>query len=90
MAVSRGRVELSRKQENLADGEGRGTGRLVLVLKSMSKRASEKRNFDDQIRSPRPELLPDKKDLLPRLDRRRRLADCPARHRAPEIPALLP
>ena len=26
------RVEISRKQENLADGEGRGTGRLVLVL----------------------------------------------------------
>ena len=27
------RVELSQKQENLADVEGRGTGRLVLVLK---------------------------------------------------------
>lgn len=25
------RVEISRKQENLADGDGRGTGRLVLV-----------------------------------------------------------
>jgi hypothetical protein len=34
------RVELSRKQENLADGEGRGTGRLVLVLKPMPKRVT--------------------------------------------------
>lgn len=32
------RVEMSGKQENLADGEGRGTGRLVLVLKPMPKR----------------------------------------------------
>jgi hypothetical protein len=34
------RVEPSRKQENLADGEGGGTGRLVLVLKPMPKRVS--------------------------------------------------
>jgi hypothetical protein len=34
------RVEVSRKQENLADGEGRGTGRLVLVLKPMPKRVT--------------------------------------------------
>ena len=34
------RVEISRKQENLADGEGRGTGRLVLVLKPMPKRVT--------------------------------------------------
>ena len=34
------RVELSQKQENLADGEGRGTGRLVLVLKPMPKRVT--------------------------------------------------
>ncbi|MDR3494856.1 MAG: tyrosine-type recombinase/integrase [Ancalomicrobiaceae bacterium] len=34
------RVETSRKQENLADGEGRGTGRLVLVLKPMPKRVT--------------------------------------------------
>ncbi|MCK1590051.1 Arm DNA-binding domain-containing protein, partial [Bradyrhizobium sp. 169] len=34
------RVELSRKQENLADGEGRGTGRLLLVLKPMPKRVT--------------------------------------------------
>jgi integrase len=34
------RVELVRKQENLADGEGRGTGRLVLVLKPMPKRVT--------------------------------------------------
>ncbi|TCL62949.1 site-specific integrase [Rhizobium sp. BK251] len=34
------RVESSRKQENLADGEGRGTGRLVLVLKPMPKRVT--------------------------------------------------
>ena len=34
------RVELARKQENLADGEGRGTGRLVLVLKPMPKRVT--------------------------------------------------
>jgi integrase len=34
------RVELTRKQENLADGEGRGTGRLVLVLKAMPKRVT--------------------------------------------------
>jgi hypothetical protein len=32
------RVELTAKQENLADGEGRGTGGLVLVLKPMPKR----------------------------------------------------
>ncbi len=32
------RVELSQKHENLADGEGRGTGRLVLALKPMLKR----------------------------------------------------
>jgi integrase len=34
------RVELSGKQENLVDGEGRGTGRLVLVLKPMPKRVT--------------------------------------------------
>jgi len=34
------RVEFTRKQENLADGEGRGTGRLVLVLKPMPKRVT--------------------------------------------------
>lgn len=34
------RVEASQKQENLADGEGRGTGRLVLVLKPMPKRVT--------------------------------------------------
>ena len=34
------RVEMSQKQENLADGEGRGTGRLVLVLKPMPKRVT--------------------------------------------------
>jgi len=34
------RVEISRKQENLPDGEGRGTGRLVLVLKPMPKRVT--------------------------------------------------
>ena len=33
------RVELSQKQENLADGEGRGTGRLVLVLKPVNSLA---------------------------------------------------
>src|SRR3546814_9948790 len=34
------RVEAGQKQENLADGEGRGTGRLVLVLKPMPKRVT--------------------------------------------------
>ncbi len=34
------RVEMTRKQENLPDGEGRGTGRLVLVLKPMPKRVT--------------------------------------------------
>ena len=34
------RVEVERKQENLPDGEGRGTGRLVLVLKPMPKRVT--------------------------------------------------
>jgi hypothetical protein len=34
------RVETQRKQENLADGEGRGTGRLILVLKPMPKRVT--------------------------------------------------
>ena len=34
------RVEVSGKQENLADGEGRGTARLVLVLKPMPKRVT--------------------------------------------------
>jgi len=34
------RVESNRKQENLADGEGRGTGRLILVLKPMPKRVT--------------------------------------------------
>lgn len=34
------RVEITQKQENLADGEGRGTGRLVLVLKPMPKRVT--------------------------------------------------
>ncbi len=32
------RVEKSRKQETLTDGEGRGTGRLILTLRPMSKR----------------------------------------------------
>src|SRR3546814_7945645 len=31
------RVEAGKKQENLAHGEGRGTGRLVLVLQPMPK-----------------------------------------------------
>jgi hypothetical protein len=34
------RVEKSRKQEMLADGEGRGTGRLVLILKPMPTRVT--------------------------------------------------
>jgi len=34
------RVEKSGKQESLADGEGRGTGRLVLVLKAMPTRVT--------------------------------------------------
>src|SRR5438105_6487659 len=34
------RVEKSRKQETLTDGEGRGTGRLLLVLKPMPKRVT--------------------------------------------------
>src|ERR1700677_2925232 len=34
------RVEKSRKQETLADGEGRGTGRLVLILKPMPSRVT--------------------------------------------------
>jgi integrase len=34
------RVEKSRKQEALADGEGRGTGRLVLILKPMPNRVT--------------------------------------------------
>ena len=34
------RVEQSRKQKTLADGEGRGTGRLVLVLKPMPTRVT--------------------------------------------------
>jgi integrase len=34
------RVDTERKQENLPDGEGRGTGRLVLVLKPMPKRVT--------------------------------------------------
>jgi integrase len=34
------RVELTLKQENLVDGEGRGTGRLVLVLKPMPTRVT--------------------------------------------------
>ena len=34
------RVEQRQKQENLADGEGRGTGRLVLVLKPMPTRVT--------------------------------------------------
>ena len=34
------RVESNQKQENLADGEGRGTDRLVLVLKPMPKRVT--------------------------------------------------
>ena len=32
------RVEGSGKQENLTDGEGRGTGRLVLIVRAMSRR----------------------------------------------------
>ena len=34
------RVEKSRKQESLTDGEGRGTGRLVLILKPMPRRVT--------------------------------------------------
>lgn len=34
------RVELTGKQENLVDGEGRGTGRLVLALKPMPTRVT--------------------------------------------------
>lgn len=34
------RVEVSGRQENLADGEGRGTGRLILVLKPMPRRVT--------------------------------------------------
>jgi len=34
------RVQKTQKQENLSDGEGRGTGRLVLVLKPMPKRVT--------------------------------------------------
>lgn len=34
------RVELSQKQEDLVDGEGRGTGRLVLAIKPMPKRVT--------------------------------------------------
>jgi len=34
------RVEISQKPENLPDGEGRGTGRLVLALKPMTKRVT--------------------------------------------------
>ncbi|UJW73564.1 tyrosine-type recombinase/integrase [Rhizobium sp. SL42] len=34
------RVASNQKQENLADGEGRGTGRLLLVLKPMPKRVT--------------------------------------------------
>ena len=34
------RVETGGKQESLTDGEGRGTGRLVLVLKSMPRRVT--------------------------------------------------
>ena len=32
------RVEQTGKQENLTDGEGRGTGRLVLIVRAMPKR----------------------------------------------------
>lgn len=34
------RVEKSRRQETLTDGEGRGTGRLALILKPMPKRVT--------------------------------------------------
>ena len=34
------RVEASRKQQTLTDGEGRGTGRLVLILKPMPTRVT--------------------------------------------------
>ena len=34
------RVEKSRKQKTLTDGEGRGTGRLVLILKPMPTRVT--------------------------------------------------
>lgn len=34
------RVELQSSQESLVDGEGRGTGRLVLVLKPMPTRVT--------------------------------------------------
>jgi integrase len=34
------RVEKSGKQENLVDGEGRGTGRLVIILKPMATRVT--------------------------------------------------
>jgi len=32
------RVEVTQKQENLTDGEGRGTGRLVLIVRPMPRR----------------------------------------------------
>ncbi len=32
------RVEVTHKQENLTDGEGRGTGRLVLIVRPMPRR----------------------------------------------------
>lgn len=34
------RVESTRRQENLSDGDGRGTGRLMLILKPMPKRVT--------------------------------------------------
>ena len=34
------RVERSRKEETLTDGEGRGTGRLAIVLKPMPMRVT--------------------------------------------------
>jgi hypothetical protein len=34
------RVEKSRRETTLADGEGRGTGRLVLVLRPMPRRVT--------------------------------------------------
>jgi hypothetical protein len=53
------RVERTRTQENLVDGDGRGTGRLILVLKprcgrthliaraaSLRRRALRRRSFD--------------------------------------------